>query len=224
MVSTDYKKQMAARLRDALDKSRLTKRAVEKKMGVSYTSVQNWFKTGSIEENNLRNLCDLLKVDYVWILSGESLPGVREYQDEHKTERDTLVSVYDVQLSAGDGMAAPEYIETKKKLPFDSNWLNKHGLKPDDLMVLYVAGDSMLPTMEDGDTVLLDKSKTKIVDRKIYGIVLGGECKIKRLSQKFDGSVEVLSDNPMHKTEVIPASELEHLHIIGQAIYRSGMI
>jgi phage repressor protein C with HTH and peptisase S24 domain len=224
MVSNNYKQEMAARLRDALKASPLSKKAIERSMGVSYTSVQNWFKHGTIDDKHLRELCDLLKTDYVWIVAGETPTGVREHTSEYLTERDTLIAVYDVELSAGNGMEAPEYIETKKKLPFDSQWLQKHDLKPHNLMVLYVAGDSMLPTMEDGDSVLIDKSRTKIIDRKIYGIVLGGECEIKRLSQKFDGSIEVISDNPMHTTETIPPSELEHLHIIGQAVYRSGML
>lgn len=224
MVANDYKQELAARLKNELKKSPFSKKDIERKIGVSYTSVQNWFKNGGIDDDNLRKLADLFEVDYFWLLTGKTSTQVREHTPEYLTERDTMIAVYDVQLSAGNGMTAPDFIETKKKLPFDSQWLNKHNLKPDNLMVLYVAGDSMLPTMEDGDSVLIDKSKTKIIDRKIYGIVIGGDCKIKRLSQRFDGSIEVISDNPMHKTEVIPASELEYLHIIGQAVYRSGML
>jgi phage repressor protein C with HTH and peptisase S24 domain len=224
MVTKDHKKELADRLKRALKASPLTKKAIERDMGVSYTAIQKWFKYGSISDDNLRDLAKLLKRDYVWLLTGDNPTGVREYEQEYKTERDILIAVYDVQLSAGEGMTIPEYIETKNKLPFDANWLQKHRLKPSDLMVLKVAGDSMLPTMEHGDSVLIDTSKTKIIDRKIYGIVLGGESKIKRLTQRFDGSIEVLSDNPLHNKETISPDELEHLHIIGQAVYRSGML
>lgn len=201
-----------------------TKTEFEKLVDVSHNTAMRWFRVGNISDKYLKTVAKVLDVDHIWLLTGHHPTGVREHTPEYLTERDTMIAVYDVQLSAGNGMTAPDFIETKKKLPFDSQWLNKHNLKPDNLMVLYVAGDSMLPTMEDGDSVLIDKSKTKIIDRKIYGIVLGGDCKIKRLSQRFDGSIEVLSDNPMHKTEVIPATELEYLHIIGQAVYRSGML
>ena len=201
-----------------------TKKLFTELMSVSHNTVMRWFRDGNMDKDHVFKAADLLGVDPIWLWTGERTTGVREHDAEYLTERDTLIAVYDVELSAGNGMEAPEYIETKKKLPFDSQWLQKHDLKPHNLMVLYVAGDSMLPTMEDGDSVLIDKSRTKIIDRKIYGIVLGGECKIKRLSQKFDGSIEVISDNPMHTTEIIPPSELEHLHVIGQAVYRSGML
>jgi phage repressor protein C with HTH and peptisase S24 domain len=219
-----YKDKLAERLRIALKKSGVTKKQIERKMGVSYTAVQKWFKEGSINNDNLMQLSAILNVDKAWLMSGEQSTGVREFLPGDEGDRDVLIPVYDVQLSAGNGMTAPEYIETKKKLPFDQNWLQKHRLKPSDLIVLYVAGDSMNPTMEDGDSVLIDKSKTKIIDRKVYAVVIGGECKIKRLSQRFDGSVEVISDNPQHRTETIPSHELEHLYVIGQAVYRSGML
>lgn len=217
--------QMKSRLNAALIKSGLSIPEIVKRIEVTDKGVRKWFSTGRIATKRIKPLAKILGCDHVWLATGESFTGVREFdQDFNKSERDVMISVYDVQLSAGNGMTAPEYIETKKQLPFDSQWLQKHRLKPKDLKVLYVAGDSMIPTMEDGDSVLIDTSKTKIIDRKIYAIVIGGECKIKRLSQRFDGSVQVISDNPQHQTETIQPHELEHLFIIGQAVYRSGMI
>jgi len=220
----DYKKQLVKRINEAFDNSPVNKKEISEKLGVSYNTVMKWFRIGSITHKNLKKLSELLEVDFVWLLSGDEIVGVREFTEEYKSDRDVLIPVYDVQLSAGNGTQVPEYIETKKKLPFDQNWLLKNRLKPDNLMILYVYGDSMLPSMADGDSVLIDRSKTKIIDRKIYGIMIGGEMKIKRLKQNFNGSVDVISDNPQHETETIPVSELDHLYIIGQAVYRSGLL
>ena len=219
-----YKQELINRLVTAHHKCGKTKREVAEEVGVSYNTIMKWFRVGSIARDNMAKLAKSLNVDEAWLLSGAETTEVRGFDGDDATERDVMIAVYDIRLSAGDGAIMPEYIKTKNKLPFDRNWLQKHKLKPKYLKVLAVAGDSMMPTMEDGDSVLIDTSKTNIVDRKIYAVIIGGECKIKRLTQKFDGSVIVSSDNPIHPTETIAPEDLEHLYIIGQAVYRSGMI
>ena len=226
---TVMSEEIAQRLKEAWDnrdKKRLrTKKQLQDHMGVSHNTIMRWFRSGNIDKHNLSEVANILDVDVVWLLSGKESVHVREYSTDHgTTERDVLISVYNVELSAGTGMTAPEYIKTEKKLAFDSNWLIKHNLKAKNLIVLRVAGDSMLPSLEDGDSVLIDKSKSNIIDRKIYAIVVGGECKIKRLVRRVDGSIDILSDNPLHNTETVYPSDAEHLHIIGQAVYRSGML
>lgn len=216
--------EMIERLNIALAKSGLSIPEIVKKIGVTDKGVRKWFDTGRIASKRIKPLAALLGCDPVWLAMGSKPTMVREHQEGYQTDRDVMIPVKDVQLSAGNGMSAPEIIDTKKKLPFDIEWLRKHRLKADNLMVNYVAGDSMEPTMQDGDSVLIDMSKTKIIDRNIYAIVIGGDLKIKRLIQKFDGTVEVLSDNPLHQTETISGSDLEYLHVIGEAVYRSGML
>ncbi|MCW8960170.1 MAG: hypothetical protein OQK29_01320 [Ignavibacteriaceae bacterium] len=215
---------MIVRLNKALASSGLSIPDIVKRIGVTDKGVRKWFETGRIASKRIKPLADILGCDAIWLAMGETPTMVREHTPEYLTERDIMIPVKDIELSAGNGTSAPEFVNTKKELPFDAEWLRKHGLKAKNLMVNYVRGDSMEPTMNDGDSILIDTSRTNIIDRNIYAIVLGGDLKVKRLVQKFNGSIEVISDNPMHETEIISGSDLEYLHIIGEAVYRSGML
>jgi phage repressor protein C with HTH and peptisase S24 domain len=141
--------------------------------------------------------------------------------------RDVLIDVVDVRLSAGPGAMVPEFIKTKYKRAFDQEWLRKKRLRAEDLRVMPVHGDSMLFTLADGDTVLVDTSDTdRIVDGKIYALATPGGSKIKRLRWQAGGNLIVSSDNPdkhMYPDEVIEPHRLgETVFIIGRAVQRAG--
>lgn len=68
------------------------------------------------------------------------------------------------------------------------------------LRFLHGYGDSMAPTLNSGDILLVD---TGVITPKVDGIyVLEAHDRlfIKRVRQRMDGSFEVSSDNPTHKT------------------------
>ena len=68
------------------------------------------------------------------------------------------------------------------------------------LRFLHGYGDSMAPTLNSGDILLVD---TGVIAPKIDGIyVLEAHDRlfVKRVRQRMDGSFEVSSDNPTHKT------------------------
>jgi len=48
---------------------------------------------------------------------------------------------------------------------------------------------------------------------------LGEELYAKRIQKRWDGAIELLSDNKEYKEQVIPASELERLALIGQVVW-----
>jgi len=223
MVYSNEKSEFIDRLKSSLKESGKTKKSIQKHLGVSYTAVQKWFKYGEIKDSNLKALADFLNADYFYLITGKLADTVKEFSPECQTERDTMIPVLDLELSAGNGRAIPEHIEEKKKIPFDAHWLAKNGFKTKNIRALYVSGDSMEPYLLDGDMVLIDTSLKKIVDRYLYAILLGNDLKIKRLTQRYDGSVVIISDNPSHNTEIIPPNDLEQLHIIGEMVYRSGL-
>lgn len=70
----------------------------------------------------------------------------------------------------------------------------------DALRFIHAYGDSMAPTFNSGDVLLVD---TGVREIKIDGIyVLGAHDRlfVKRVRQRLDGKFEISSDNPTHKT------------------------
>jgi len=74
----------------------------------------------------------------------------------------------------------------------------------------------MLPTMSDGDLVLVDKRATQHSDG-IFAYVQDGLARVKRFRFLASGKVEVVSDNKdVYPPETLDQAELEQISIIGR--------
>ena len=69
------------------------------------------------------------------------------------------------------------------------------------LRFIHAYGDSMHPTFEDGDVLLVDTGMrdAKTIDG-VYVMAANDRVYIKRVRQRMDGVVEISSDNPTVKT------------------------
>ena len=122
---------------------------------------------------------------------------------------------YDVELSAGHGAFA-ERAQLLDHIPFTPEFLRRKLGRgsADGLVILEARGDSMEPTISDGDLVLVDTRQIKPADG-LYAFALGDTVHIKRL--RVFGGVEVLSDNAdIYPPRRLDPAELEQLHVIGR--------
>lgn len=137
---------------------------------------------------------------------------------------DVMIEEVDVMLSGGPGNIVPEYVETRFRMPFQIEWLRKFGAKPEDVKLMRVNGDSMERTLFDGDRVAVHLADRRIVDGRVYAVVLG-EAKVKRLFKLRDGSLRVVSDNEnktLFPDEIVPADDMSSVYVIGRVIDKSG--
>ena len=65
--------------------------------------------------------------------------------------------------------------------------------------IIIASGDSMYPTIEHGDTVLIDTNKKEIYDSKIYCVKYDNHLYIKRLQKIPPSIIYIVSDNPKYK-------------------------
>lgn len=72
---------------------------------------------------------------------------------------------------------------------------------PAALRFIHAYGDSMSPTFEDGDVLLVDAGMRdpKAIDG-VYVMAANDRVYIKRVRQRMDGVIEISSDNPTVKT------------------------
>ena len=66
--------------------------------------------------------------------------------------------------------------------------------------MIFAQGDSMLPTIEGGDSLLVDHSRTDIYDGKIYCIRIEGQLYVKRLQKIPPNIIRVVSDNDKYRS------------------------
>ena len=78
---------------------------------------------------------------------------------------------------------------------FSRKLLSDIGANPKYSDVIFSSGDSMYPTIEGGDCLVVDKSKTDIYDGKIYCVRIDGQLYAKRLQKIPPDKIKVISDN-----------------------------
>jgi len=119
---------------------------------------------------------------------------------------------------------AAEHVRDYWRLPLDL--MAGMGLRPHDTIVLPVQGDSMLPTLNEGDFVFVDTKHRLPSPDGLYALTdeFGGII-VKRLEvlgrRGDDVVVHVMSDNERH-----PSKErfLSDMQIIGRVVRRFGVI
>jgi len=136
------------------------------------------------------------------------------------TQRFIEVPIFDVELAAGAGTAI-DLEHVKDSVPISSDWIIEQNLNQHSLAAVFVAGDSMAPRLQDGDTILVDRSDRQLVSGKVYAIAVDGELRVKRMLKRFDGNWVISSDNkqdPTYQDEVVAHYNIDQLRVIGKVV------
>lgn len=130
-----------------------------------------------------------------------------------------LVPRHDVAASAGNGAIIHDE-SIVDHLAFKREWLTQvMGCAPDRVCVIQVRGDSMTPTINDADLLLLDMRADAQRYEGVYVIQLQGSLLVKRLRFKVNGTVDVISDNPRYATETLTNKESNQLTVLGRVVW-----
>ena len=73
------------------------------------------------------------------------------------------------------------------------------GLSKNQTEMIFAQGDSMMPTIEGGDSLLVDRSRTEIHDGKIYCVRVDGQLYAKRLQKIPPNTIRIVSDNDKYR-------------------------
>lgn len=96
--------------------------------------------------------------------------------------------------------------------------------RPAQLRVIELTGDSMRPTLHDGDVALVDLGSTNPVQAPgIYCVFTGTGLAVKRVTAMPGArpKLRVQSDNPIYGIDEVDADEVR---IIGRVVWRGGMV
>lgn len=192
---------MAERVKRALELRGMTPtdlitKKVLSKAGV-YFILDGTTKADKIRATTIDKLSRVLGVNGEWIQYGK---GPMESEVTASVSDDDYKDVVGYSQAVGLGAAGAEavdYAETHS-LKFKKTSLRRRGILNRPLAIYYGKGDSMEPTIEDGDAILFDTSDTRVVDGVLYVIQVDGranpEYYVKR-AEVLDGIVFFRSDN-----------------------------
>lgn len=103
---------------------------------------------------------------------------------------------------------------------FSTRWLRAMGLEPGHLSAITVTGDSMEPTLRDGDEILVDLRKVPLCDG-IHVVRIEDALLVKRVETGLGGSVSLVSDNPVYRPI---ACNLGEIDIVGRVVWKGGRL
>ncbi len=158
-------------------------------------------------------------------------PGWMDTQDEatpyREPDRDMLDSMSDFVLiphymamaSMGPGEEQPEEDEINGHLAFKSIWLQKRRLNPRFLTVIDAVGDSMHPTISNGDVLLVDLRQKEPVDNRIFVLRMDDQLYAKRLHTRPNHVVNIHSDNPLSPPFEVNLEDSNGVSIIGRVVW-----
>lgn len=104
-------------------------------------------------------------------------------------------------------------------MAFDAHWLRHLGVRPQRVSIIRVDGESMAPTLSDGDDIMVDHDDDagRLRDG-IYVLRLDGVLMVKRIAMgPLRGRFSVLSDNPHYPdwADIEPAL----VFIVGRVVW-----
>lgn len=144
---------------------------------------------------------------------------IQEDDDDDNSDF-TVVEHINISPSCGHGTSVYHDVEvTPIKL---GNDLIKNIFKistPKSLKTFQASGDSMSPSIEDGDILLVDTERKDFHNGGIFLITINEDWFIKRLRQKINGDLEIISDNKeKYPTETIKMNDEVVLDVKGRII------
>jgi phage repressor protein C with HTH and peptisase S24 domain len=212
----------AARLREAMtDAGYKTQASLAEALGVQQPSVSVILSGRTQNTRLLPRLADLLGVSIAWLLgTSDSKTPEREEGFYANAARDmdaVLIHETDIRYGMGGGGFDGGSLHGTQ-VAFPREWLRPLIKKDfDQVFIAHATGDSMSPTLGDGDVVIVDRAQNRLRDQdSIWCIALGDLCMIKRVRVLPDGGYQINSDNP----SVAPLTAYDgELHVIGRVIW-----
>lgn len=203
------------------DARRVSLAALSRMLGKNPSYLQQFVRKGSprkLEEEDRGMLARFFGVDEREL--GKSKENYSDPGREKRTPSGWLdVPRLTVGASAGGG-ASPQGEEIIGTIRFSSSWLRSMGLQVDMLSAIAVSGDSMEPTLRDGDEILVDRIPRPLRDG-IHVVRLEENLLVKRIDASRPGIILLLSDNTAYRPI---ECRVEDVEIVGRVVWKGGRL
>ena len=200
------------RIKEKRESMGLNRADFARKVGVTYMSIKGWEEDANEPtRERLTKLASALGTTEQWILFG----------GDKEVINDSVISVpiIDVKASAGHGLMVFEE-QIVKNIELDKDWLrsNCHFSCANKLSVITASGDSMHPTIDNGDFLLVDEGVNTIRTVSFYVAVVNDSLYVKRFQKTPRNTLLMISDNSAYERyELDP--DRDDVRVIGKVIY-----
>ena len=161
-------------------------------------------------------MCTSLSVSPSWLLTG------REDSPNHQsivTDDFVAIPVFSAQASCGNGNVV-ETATIVRLIEVNKTWIHRFcgtaNLR--SLNIISITGDSMSPTLKDGDFIVVDTSAKHAYTDAMFAYMLEDDLFVKRF-QRTGRNLTIRSDNPLYPPFVLTPEDMEHgFKVIGRVV------
>jgi phage repressor protein C with HTH and peptisase S24 domain len=178
-----------------------------------FSNLLNWtigriqdLESGKVKElkaSEAEEIQEKFLINGWWLLTGKGEMLLKE-NNLVASNNNYNIELLNVRAGAGEGIYN-YVIETVDTISLDKSFF-RTPINTSKVKGIQVDGDSMEPTLKDGDYVLIDET-INFGTNGIYAIQYGGQILIKRLQFKMDGTILILSDNDKYEKETFNPNE-----------------
>ncbi len=193
----------------------LSGRKFAEKCGIGAATMQGYLNgKGTPTLENLIKISQANNVSADWLIgaSNTSLENARILSQSDYAS----IPLYSAEASAGCGCFQQDDAIIGEHLMLIED-IKRLGLQQEEVCAIKARGDSMLPTLMDGDVLVVDTRHQDGVLDGVYAISLDNQLLVKRL--RYDLATQgyhIISDNPEHDNFLLPKEELNRLRVNGR--------
>ncbi len=194
-------------------------------LGRNAAYVQQFIHRGvpkKLDEDDRRTLAQYFGVEES-LLGGPAVAAARSKSSSAFRENVIMVPRLAVGASAGPGTLGADDAPLGQ-IGFETRWLRQLTANPKALSIIQVSGDSMSPTLTDGDDILVDRADAaERIRDGIYVLRVDDTLIVKRLAiSPAQRKFAVQSDNPAYPAwnDVNP----DGIDIVGRVIWTGRRI
>jgi len=212
--------EIIEKLRDVLcsekDHGKIFDKDIANALGITSVNFATMKKRNSVPYTNILDFCALKKISINWLLYGQDPSSLIDSTDRYWIKYYPTINV-----SAGGGAFDNEEEFEKLDLPdfFVSVVGGEDNLK--NIEAINVTGDSMEPTLNNGNIIFIDKTKQDASKDGIYAFVNENGLFVKRIQKRIDGALDIISDNKEYPSQVARKGEIE---ILGKVVSSIGRV
>jgi phage repressor protein C with HTH and peptisase S24 domain len=191
-----------------------TQAEISRALNQSQQTVNNWESRG-ISKAGMIAAQAVIGCSATWLSTGEGamvptapvapssaadalhlVPGAKPVHMSGRSDP-TMTQIMKVKLKVQAGVTGfqtePEHYEGET-LGVPTAWVLREGLRPESLISILVRGDSMEPSLYDGDSIVVNTADKNIVSGFVYVVNYEGEAIVKRMLRDA-GQWWLVSDN-----------------------------
>lgn len=213
------------RLKFAMDQAGIDISGMARRLEITYQAVTKIIKgTGAFSAERTMKAAYFLGVDPQWLTTGDGPMNLSPVKNTTPIELDNnpeypAVRRVSVKASAGATGYAIEAVDDLPPIVFRADWYSTHGYRPERMLALKVAGESMVPSLYPGDLIVINTESVTPKDGVAFLVSYEGEIVVKRL-QRDAGAWWLTSDNPDKRfaRKVCDSGT----QIIGEVVYKQS--